>query len=343
MEKPINFKKQLASAIIFASCAMSTNVWANELTQEQDKSEVVKEDKQTSDNATAKSTASKDEAAISSSENNDDDVQTIEQWRAKRDKEKEHGTTYRFKRRDNDCWSFGRCNDRDGFHYAFSAISSNGDNFYSQTTESSDLNMYSSYRIQIAGFFIESPGLSTRRIHGLYADRSWGFNFYNTDQWRLDFYKNRDTRRTKDLQGIKARNKYKRAGVRLTGFFDSSQLQMDFSPYSTSDQSDDGLTASLSYSHYWQVKNWSFYGSAGMQFVGKEVVSFYESDPVSFDGRQDRVNRDVEVGFEYPLSKHWVIGGFAAYSHTDQPLPASTISELEHKGARSGLLLSFIL
>ena len=270
------------------------------------------------------------------------DIPTREEWRKNRDRKV--SKSYRFKKRDNDCWAFGRCNQRDGFHYAFSLVSSNGDNFYSDSTESTDLDKYASYRAQIAGFFFESPGVSTRRIHGLYADRSWGFNFYNTDQWRLDLYKNRDTRGIRGLDSIKSRNKFKRAGLRLTGFFDSSMLQMDVSPHSESDQNDDGVAASLSYSYFWQVRNWNFYGSAGMQFQGKEIVNYYEEIPESFAERSDRINRDVEFGFEYPLSEHFIIGGFASYSHTDQPLPNVLATDNgEHKGFRSGLLFSFVL
>ena len=252
-------------------------------------------------------------------------------------------------RNDDDCWSFGKgsCNARDGFHYAFSFVSSGGDNAYDPSGEATDLNAYASYRIQIASLFFESPGMATRRIHGLYSGRAWGFNVYNTDQWRLDIYKQRDTRGVRDLEGIQIRNKDKRAGVRLTGFFDSSQLQMNVSPYSTSDQKDDGVAASLSYSHFWQVKNWSFYGSAGVQYQPKEVVSYYEEQPLTFDNRENRVNHDLEFGFEYPLSRKWVIGGFAAYSQTNLPSPGAAFiadaSADKVNGFRSGLLLSIVL
>ncbi|NVK24962.1 MAG: hypothetical protein HWE10_08540 [Gammaproteobacteria bacterium] len=249
-----------------------------------------------------------------------------------------------------DCWNFGKvsCNARDGFHYAFSFVSSGGDDFYQESGEATDIKSYASYRIQIASFFVETPGMATRRIHGLYAGRAWGFNFYNTDQWRLDLYKQRDTRGIRDLEGIQVRNKRTRAGLRLTGFFDSSLLQMNVSPYSTSDQKDDGVAASISYSHFWQLRNLSIYGSAGVQYQPKEVVSFYETQPASFAEREDRINQDVELGFEYPISKHWVFGGFAAYSRTNLAIPGVSsleqVNSTEDKvdGFRSGLLLSLV-
>lgn len=261
-----------------------------------------------------------------------------------------HDSEYDEDEDDRHCWSFGKnkCNKRDGFHYAFSFVSSSGDDFYDPSGEATDLNTYASYRIQLASFFVETPGMATRRIHGLYAGRAWGFNFYNSDQWRLDLYKQRDTRGIRDLEGIQVRNKHSRAGVRLTGFFDSSLLQVNVSPYSTSDQKDDGVAASLSYSHFWQVKNWSLYGSAGVQFQPKEVVNFYEEQPTSFDNRSDRINHDVEVGFEYPLSKKWVFGGFASYSQSNTTVPGSEVFNdmadgEKASGFRSGLLLSFVL
>jgi len=372
MEKFNTFKKRLLVTSLLASVAASSFANAQEVDDEKEQSKAVetteKASAQVSINKTSNETSSSQFQEIKFSKDfttyqvvdgdmdekaqqqvSEDDrfyiknsELTIEQWRAQRDKKS--SKVYRFKKREKDCWSFGRCNQRDGFHYAFSFVSSHGDNFYSDTTESTDLDSYSSYRAQFAGFFFESPGVSTRRIHGLYADRTWGFNFYNTDQWRLDIYKDRDTKGTRGLDSIKTRNKYKRAGLRLTGFFDSSMLQMDVSPYTDGDQTDAGIESSLSYSYFWQVKNWNFYGSAGVQFQGKEVLNFYEADPVTFDGRSDRINRDVEFGFEYPLSEHFILGGFAAYSHTDQPLPnVLATSNGEHKGFRSGLLLSFVL
>ncbi|GHB70382.1 hypothetical protein GCM10008107_19700 [Psychrosphaera saromensis] len=250
---------------------------------------------------------------------------------------------------ERDCWTFSSsiCNPQDGFHYAFSFVSSGGDDIYQASGESTDINTYASYRIQIASLFIESPGMATRRIHGLYAGKSWGINFYNTDNWRLDLYKERDTGAIRDLQGIKSRTKEKRAGIRLTGFWDSSQLQINMSPYSRSNQEDDGIAGSLSYTRYWQVRNWSFYGSLGVQYQPKQVVSYYEDAPVDFTERKSRLNQDLEIGFEYPLSKSWVLGGFFAYSESDSALPGAITykdaSDDSYSGARSGLLLSFVL
>lgn len=250
---------------------------------------------------------------------------------------------------ERDCWTFSRsvCNPQDGFHYAFSFVSSGGDDIYQESGESTDINTYASYRIQIASLFIESPGMATRRIHGLYAGKAWGINFYNTESWRLDLYKERDTGAIRDLRGIKSRTKEKRAGIRLTGFWDSSQLQISMSPYSRSNQEDDGITGSLSYTHYWQARNWSFYGSLGVQYQPKQVVSYYEEAPVDFTERKGRLNQDLELGFEYPLSKSWVLGGFVAYSESDAPLPGAITykdaGDESYSGTRSGLLLSFVL
>ncbi|MBU2880426.1 MipA/OmpV family protein [Psychrosphaera sp. B3R10] len=228
-------------------------------------------------------------------------------------------------------------NDRDGFYLAYSAVSSSGDDFYQSGDQSNaSFDTHFSYRIQFLSLFVESPGLNSRRLHGLYASNAWGINFYNNDNWSFDIYKQTNTKKVEGLAEIQNRNEGKRAGIRATGYFDNSQLQFIYSPYSSSGPKEDGIEASLSYTHYWQVKNWNIYGSIGAQYQSEEVADFYYPD-ASTD--QSRVNTSAELGLEYALNEHWVLGGFASYN--ELPSQRSDIQDAT-TGSRAGLLLTFV-
>lgn len=238
---------------------------------------------------------------------------------------------------DNFHYRLRNYNERDGFYLAYSAVSSSGDNFYQMNEESdASFDTHFSYRVQILGLFAESPGLNSRRLHGLYATNAWGINFYSGDNWSFDIYKQINTKKIEGLAEIQNRNQDKRAGVRATGYFDNSQLQFIYSPYSASDNTEDGVEASLSYTHYWQVKNWNLYGSIGAQYQSKEVVDFYQPNLLT---DQSRVNTSAELGLEYALNEHWVLGGFASYN--ELPSQHSEIQE-PTTGSRAGLLLTFV-
>ena len=230
-----------------------------------------------------------------------------------------------------------RLNDRDGFYLAYSAVTSVGDDIHSMPEEShTAFDSHFSYRIQIAGLFVESPGLNSRRLHGLYATNAWGLNFYNSDTWSFDLYKQTNTEKVEGLREVQNRNEHRRGGVRATGYFDNSQLQFIFSPYARGNDGDDGIEASISYTHYWQVKNWNIYGSLGAQYQSQEVVGYGQPEGLN---DEDRVNTSAELGFEYALNKDWVLGAFTSYNK--YPSQRST-DDTSIDGSRSGLLLTFV-
>ena len=228
-------------------------------------------------------------------------------------------------------------NERDGFYLAYSAVSSSGDNVH-EIDETSDqsFDTHFSYRVQFLGLFVESPGLNSRRLHGLYASNAWGINFYNSDNWSFDIYKQTNTKKVEGLAEIQNRNLKKRAGLRATGYFDNSQLQFIYSPYSRGSSGEDGVEASVSYTHYWQIKNWNIYGSIGAQYQSKEIVDFYQPDLAA---DQSRVNASAELGLEYALNEHWVLGAFASYN--ELPSQSSNIDS-SLTGSRAGMLLTFV-
>lgn len=238
-------------------------------------------------------------------------------------------------------------NPRDGFYLGLSAISSFGDDFRypSDDEPSSQFDIDLSYRVQLLGFFIESPSLSTRRMHGMYSLPAWGFNVINTDTWSFDVFYQRNNKGIEGLEGLQIRNLDKRGGLRATGYFDNSQLELIYSPFSRNNVGSDGVEASVSYSYNGQFKNWSYYANLGMQYRSREVLP-QPSDLVQYDSRSglsknDGLSRAAEIGFEYPITTDWVFGTFVSYNKVSN----RTIIErpqLANDGVRAGMLLSFV-
>ena len=168
-------------------------------------------------------------------------------------------------------------NSRDGFFLGLSAISSVGDDFSLPETndDESTFDVDIAYRIQLASLFLESPGLSSRRIHGMYSLPAWGLNFYDDDDWSFDLFYQYSTRGSKGLEGIQLRNEDERAGLRISGYLENSQLQFIYSPVSRNGEGSDGVEASLSYSYNGQLRNWTYYTDVGVQYRSKEVTPYH--------------------------------------------------------------------
>ena len=237
-------------------------------------------------------------------------------------------------------------NPRDGFYLGMSAISSKGDDFYLMDHDNdADFDVDVSYRIQFLGLFVESPGLSSRRIHGLYATPAWGLNFFNNDTWSLDLFYETSTKSINGLEGIQNRKKAKRGGLRATGYFDNSQLQVIITPYSPDNVNKDGLEASISYGHNWQFKNWNYYANVGVHYRSKDVYDYnpttgYQPSAESFTS-SDGLSTSAEIGLEYPLSSDWVFGSFVAYRTLSDRVVASRQDDVEN-GYKAGFLLTYV-
>ncbi|MDP2562929.1 MipA/OmpV family protein [Psychrobium sp. 1_MG-2023] len=238
-------------------------------------------------------------------------------------------------------------NQRDGFYLGVSAISSVGDNFYFSTHDDSEaeFDVDVSYRVQFLGLFFESPGLSSRRIHGLYATPAWGLNFFNNETWGLDLFYETDTDGIDGIEGIQQLNQHKRGGLRATGYFDNGQVQAIFTPYSSNKNGSDGIEASLSYAHNWQVKNWNFYANVGMRYRSKEVDANLAQNGFQAmeykDSRASGISHAAEIGLEYPLSKDWVFGSFVSYNTLSDRVISSRDDDVED-GHRAGVLLTYV-
>jgi hypothetical protein len=235
-------------------------------------------------------------------------------------------------------------NRRDGFYVDVSAISSFGDDYTLSANEEteSEFDVAISYRVQLLGLFIESPGISTRRIQGMYSMPAWGVNFYNSDDYSFDLFYQYSTRGIEGLEGIQTRNEDERAGLRMTGFYENSQLQLIYSPVSRNDEGSDGIEASISYSYDWQVRNWNLYTNLGLQYRSKEVTPYGVQTWVEDDlSTKAGISYSAEVGIEYPLTTDWVIGSYVGYNAlSDRSIAAR--QDTVDDGIRGGLLLTFV-
>ena len=243
-------------------------------------------------------------------------------------------------------------NPRDGFYLGLSAITSDGDDFFLAEHDKSEVefDLDVSYRVQFLGLFIESPGLSSRRLHGLYATPAWGFNFYNSDIWSLDLFYETSTKGIDGLEGIRNRRKAKRGGLRATGYFDNSQLQVILTPYSPDNAENDGIEASISYGHNWQFKNWNYYANVGVQYRSEEILDYSQGQGyVQVNEVQaneefssgDGISTSAEIGLEYPITSDWVFGSFVAYRTLSDRVVKSRQDDVSD-GYKAGFLLTYV-
>lgn len=247
---------------------------------------------------------------------------------------------------DEDCEKVYRFfhNRRDGLYVDVSAVSSVGDDyaFASGEDTESEFDVAMSYRVQLLGLFMESPGISSRRIQGMYSMPAWGLNFYNSEDYSFDLFYQYSTRGIEGLEGIQTRNEDERAGLRMTGFYENSQLQMIYSPVSRNGEGSDGIEASISYSYNLQFRNTNFYTNLGMQYRSKEVTPYgvqtFVDDNLSTSAG---ISYSAEVGVEYPLTTDWVIGSYVGYNALSDRSIAARQDTVED-GYRAGLLLTFI-
>jgi len=237
---------------------------------------------------------------------------------------------------------FEKLNSRDGFYLGFSAISSVGEHFNMLNHDNGDVEFETdiSFRAQLGGFFVESPGLSSRRIHGLYSASAWGFNFLNEDEWSLDLFYETSVRNIEGLEGIEDLHSKKRGGIRATGYFDDSQLQVIFTPYSPDNGDEDGVEASVSYNHEWQVRNVNVYTAVGAHYRSKDVQDSYSvllNDDKDYSG----MSYSAEVGLEYALSTDWVVGSFVRFNTLSDRTKAARTDDVTD-GVRAGMLLTYV-
>ncbi len=184
------------------------------------------------------------------------------------------------------------------------------------------------------GLFVELPGVSNKLSPGI----SYGYNFYNLDNWNFDLIGIRshgdiNYNEVISNQSIEVkRKKSVRVGVRATGSYGSNTVQFIVTPYSNNNEYDDGLYASLWLAKEWQISNWNVYASAGIQYRSKEILDYYYgiSEDIATDNTPvyqagDGINTTLQFGFDYPISENWVFESSVRYTKLSDSISDSPI------------------
>lgn len=197
------------------------------------------------------------------------------------------------------------------------------------------------------GLFYENPGRSQESIDGLFAGDAIGYNFYNNKYWSLDLYavnafpateggfergraiRDEETGEIIDIEittlELKRRDDY-RFGLRATGYYEDYLAQFIVTPVSFRSEIG-GFNASASLRRTWLAKNWNVYATVGLNYQSAEIIdhffgipeseaaeiaAFLETTESPFQAYKasDGIYGVGEIGFEYPLSEHFVFGGF---------------------------------
>ena len=185
------------------------------------------------------------------------------------------------------------------------------------------------------GLFYESPGQSQENIDGLFSGDAIGYNFYNSRHWGGDVYAvsafsdGEFTFRTPDETLVLERERNYRLGIRATGYYSDYLAQFIATPVSFQDDIG-GVNASFSVRRTWLAKNWNLYATLGFNYQSEEIVDYYwglseiesaevkrvlknPSAPFEPYRASGGVFTTAEIGFEYPISEHFVFGGFVSF------------------------------
>jgi len=199
-----------------------------------------------------------------------------------------------------------------------------------------------------------------------------GYNFYNTEHWSFDlstmqahgnlslttlvrrhkistdYYSQEVVDRYNAKGGMKhkeieSRKKLSAVGLRATGRFDQTNIQLTIAPFVQQSEAltnvsdiDHGVYASLWLAHYWQVKNWELHASLGAKYRSGEIIDYYygvHGYPANINNflfdfpeynAKAGINVSAQIGLSYPISKKWLFDSYYRYTNlarsiTDSP------------------------
>ena len=193
-------------------------------------------------------------------------------------------------------------------------------------------------RAQYKNFFLEVPGRGLGDKDGLYTGPGFGYNFFNTDNWAFDAYFSQESSFDKwvfsspELRYEIPKESDLRFGLRATGYFDKFLTQVILTPASTRDEIG-GVALSASIRRDWQIRNFNLYTSIGAKYRSSDILNYYygitEQEALKiaevtsyWDNAQQLAefygptkidagtSINFQLGFEYPLTQNWVLGGF---------------------------------
>lgn len=225
-------------------------------------------------------------------------------------------------------------------------------------------------RAQYQGFFLEIPGRGLGDNDGIYTGPGLGYNFFNTNTWSFDAYFSSE-RGSGEWNFANPEQKYTipkdsdlRFGLRATGYYDKFLTQFIFTPVSTRSEIG-GYALSASIRRDWQVRNYNIFTSIGAKYRSSDILNYYygitEEEALNiseissyFDtaaqlddyyapteiGAGTSIN--FQLGFEYPLTEHWVLGGFYSVVKFAESVKNSAFRAGDATSVQSGLSITHV-
>jgi hypothetical protein len=223
---------------------------------------------------------------------------------------------------------------------------------------------FAGYAIEIQlrwnGLFLETPGLSQENVDALFSGPAIGYNFYNSKHWAFDIYAVTafEPAEYQFRSVILERERNYRLGLRATGYYSDYLAQFIATPVSFEDDIG-GFNASFSLRRTWLVKNWNIYASLGVSYQSDEIVNHYwgvseteaaqiadalnsENTPFTqyqADGGMFTVG---EIGFEYPVSESFVVGGFISAVRRPNAVVNSPLTVAGRNVSNAGFSLTYV-
>ncbi len=226
--------------------------------------------------------------------------------------------------------------------------------------EISGLSLFLSGRYQWQnGLFVEQPGANNKLEPGARI----GYNFYNTENWDFDLIASVTHGSLiydvmENDQHVHIETKVSpRLGIRSRGYFGDNTVQFTVMPYSSNTDYDQGVYASAWAGRHWQVKNWNFHASAGIQYRSKSIMDYYygvpedvatENTPAYEAG--SGFNVTGQLGATYPINKSWVFESYLRYTDladamTNSPQLQNSIkydSSRSENRSEVGILVNYV-
>lgn len=225
-------------------------------------------------------------------------------------------------------------------------------------------------RAQYKGFFFEVPGRGLGDRDGLYTGPGLGYNFFNTETWSFDAYF------TEESNSIKWRfanpeqvyeiykDSDRRFGLRATGYYDKFLTQFTFTPVSLRDEIG-GVALSASIRRDWQIRNFNIFTSIGAKYRSSDILNYYYGITEEEALRISKITRywdtaeqlnkfyapievsagtsvNFQLGFEYPLTENWVLGGFYSVAKFADSVKNSPFRAGDATSVMSGLSITYV-
>lgn len=213
-------------------------------------------------------------------------------------------------------------------------------------------------RYQWNGLFVEAFYGANERNEGL----SIGYNFYNTEHWNFDI---NTVQAHDDINWVigdgdkvivQDYENTDMLGLRATGFYDQTTLQFLVAPYSFNSSYDDGIYASAWLGQSWQLKNWEFHASLGLEYRSEEIMDYYyaisneqATEHLTAYDPSAGIDATAQFSLSYPISQHVVFESYLKYTDyssgvDDSPIMGllSNINGRDDNKTEFGLLVSYV-